>query len=77
MNLLNTLKHTFSVIGLSEIKYKIDQDSIINISIPGYRFVSQHSLSNAGGVGFYIHENIKFNIRSDLSVCGLIGVFVD
>ena len=68
MNLLNTLKHTFSVIGLSEIKYKIDQDPIINISIPGYRFVSQHSLSNARGVGFYIHENIKFNIRSALSV---------
>ena len=62
------MKHTFSVIGFSDIKYKVGHDQITNISIPGYKFVSQHSLSNVGGVGFFICENIKFNIRSDLNI---------
>ena len=35
--------------------------------MPGYQFVSQPSLSNAGGVGFYILDQYSFSFRSDLS----------
>ena len=42
----------FSVIGLSETKIKVNQDPLLNTEILGYDFVSQPTLSNAGGVGF-------------------------
>jgi hypothetical protein len=41
----------FSLIALSETKIKYGENLITNIDIPGYTFVSQPSLSNAGGVG--------------------------
>ena len=39
--------------GLSKIKFNVDKDIMTNVNIPGYDFISQTSLSNAGGVGFY------------------------
>ena len=53
--------------GLSEIKFKVDKDIITNVNIPGYNFISQPSLSNAGGVGFYINNNLTFTVLSELS----------
>ena len=47
----------FSVIGLSETKIKVNQDPSLNTEIPGYVFVSQPTLSNAEGVGFYIRND--------------------
>ena len=35
--------------------------------MPGYHFESQPTLSNAGGVGFYISNNYKYTVRDDLS----------
>ena len=51
-HLLFELDRSFSIIGLTETK-------IIAIS--------QQSLSNAGGVGFYIQDKYIFSIRTDLS----------
>jgi hypothetical protein len=48
--LLSQLKFPFSVIGISETKIKQQQDCMINTDISGYNFLSQPSLSNAGGV---------------------------
>lgn len=67
MNMLNELHHGFSVIGLSEIKFTQDKEVLSNISVPGYNFISQPSLSSAGGVGMYLKNNIKFVQRDDLS----------
>ena len=39
----------------------------MNTDLPGYQFVSQPSNSNVGGVGFFIQENLKFAIRSELT----------
>ena len=40
----------------------------MNTDLPGYQFVSQPSISNAGGVGFYTQENLKFTTtRSELT----------
>ena len=65
--LLTELNHNFQLIGVSETKINIDKDCVTNISIPGYNFFSQPSQQNAGGVGFYIKNEIEFHIRDDLS----------
>ena len=65
--LLSNLKHNFHIIGLSETKIVFNKDCVANISIPGYQFFSQPSVHNAGGVGFYIRNEIEFHLRDDLS----------
>lgn len=57
-----------SIIGLSETKIKIDEDRLVNVDLTRYNFVSQPTLTNAGGVGFYIMETINYNIRDDLGI---------
>lgn len=64
--LLNDLNYPFSIIGLSETRIKHDWEPIFNTSLNDYKFLSQPTLSNAGGVGFFIKENIPFVKRSDL-----------
>ena len=65
--MLSELQFPFSVIGLSEIKLKVNKH-ITNVNIPGYDFISQPSLSIAGGVGFYIKNNLTFSVLSELSI---------
>ena len=64
--LLSDLQHSFDVIGLSETKIKSNCDLTSNIAIEGYDFVSKPTLTNAGGVGFFIKGGIQFHIRDDL-----------
>ena len=68
-DLLYQLNHSFSLIGLSEIKVNSQNDANISnlYNIPGFDFNFQSSLSNAGGVGFYISRNISYFVREDLS----------
>ena len=40
----------------------------MNLNIPGYNFVPQPSHLDAGGVGFFIKENLKYTIHEDLSI---------
>ena len=54
-----------SRIGITETKLKIDQEEILNINIPGYKFLSQPSLSNAGGVGVFVKNGISYSCRED------------
>ena len=65
--LLSDLNHNFNVIGISETKIMINKDPLANVSIPGYEFLSQPSLQNAGGVAFYIKNDIEFHLRQDLN----------
>ena len=53
------------MIGLSETKIKVNQDPSLNTEIPSYVFVSQPTLSNAGGVGFYIRNDLFYIIREN------------
>jgi hypothetical protein len=56
--------------GLAETKIRVDGDIInrmvvsfdINVDIPGYEFISVPSLSNTGGVAFYIKNDLNFSI---------------
>ena len=66
--MLGEVKFPFSLIGLSETKIKINEDCLANINLPGYNFLSQLSLSNAGGIGFFIKDNLAFSAREYLSI---------
>ena len=59
-NMLSNLYHPFSLIGFSETKITSDQQPITNIDLPGYHFVSQPTLSDWGGVGFYIKNSSRY-----------------
>ena len=65
--MLSELYFPFSVIGLNETKIKVNQQPLLNIDLPGYSFFSQPTLSNAGGVGFYIKNDLNFTVISELS----------
>ena len=57
--MLSELQFPFSVIGLSEIKFKVNKDivtNVTNVNMPDYDFISQPSLLNAAGVSFYIKK---------------------
>ena len=51
----NTKPH---IISLSETKIK--SKPLANVSLPGYSFLHNNSQSNAGGVGVYIHESVRY-----------------
>ena len=64
--LLSDVQNSFNVVGLSETKIKSNCDLTSNIAIEGYDFVSKLTLTNAGGLGFFIIGGIQFHIRDDL-----------
>ena len=67
LNMLHGLNLSFPLIGLSETKFLKDKDISSNVNIAGYDLISEPSLSNAGGVAFYIKNNYRYTIRSELT----------
>ena len=65
--MLSEVKISFNIIGISETKLIADKDPVLNIQIPNYHFVSQPSSLTAGGVGFYVGNELEFHSRLDLS----------
>ena len=68
LQMLSELDFSFSLIGLSETKLKVDNDYVANVNICGYNFISEPSISNAGGVRFYIKNNFNYVIRSEFTL---------
>ena len=66
-HMLDELKHSFSIIGLTETKHKLDREQMYQNNLPEYDFISQPSHTNAGGTGFYVKTNLSYSLRSDLS----------
>ena len=66
-HLLQELDCQFSLIGLSETKFKKGKDNFSNFNFDGYDFVHEPSLTNAGGVGFFVENNLTYIIRNDLN----------
>ena len=64
LTMLSDLNFSFSLIGLSETKIKSDKNNLLNISIPGYNFLSQPSSTNAGGVGFYVKSSLNHTLHT-------------
>ena len=67
-NMLSELSYPFALIGLSEVKLKVDQPAISNTDIPGYKFIAQPSLSNAGGVAFYVADSVDYLVHYEMSI---------
>ena len=49
-----------TIITISETKLNDNNQYVHNVQIPGYKFVGVNSRMNAGGVGIYTKENLKF-----------------
>ena len=64
-HLLGELNNSFQVIGLSETRIKVNLPPLVNTSIAGFDFISQPTLSEAGGVGFYIRNNLSYTKRDE------------
>ena len=70
-HMLACLDFPFTLIGLTETRIRINESAIINVNMPGYHFISEPTLSNAGGIGFYIRDHLNFTIQTDLTVTNL------
>ena len=57
-DLILTVKETPEIIAILETK--LQNKNIYNISIPGYVFSNNNSLTRAGGVGLYISHELNF-----------------
>ena len=67
LQMLRDLYYPFSLFGLSETTFVNDKDNFLNTNINGYNFIHNHSLTNAGGVGFFIRNNLRVKIRKNLT----------
>ena len=54
------------VIAISETK--INENSYVNINLPGYNFVNSNSKSQAGGVGLYLANKLEFSRKTDFDI---------
>ena len=64
-NYLNTLNHSFSIVGLTETW--LTKDNFHCYGLSGYN--SEQNVregKNGGGVGLYIKDNIEYTVRDDL-----------
>lgn len=68
ITILSDLSHSFSIIGITESRILVNKQPLSNISIPGYEFISQPTFHSAGGVAFYIKNDIEFHLRDDLNI---------
>jgi hypothetical protein len=66
-DLLYFVKEISDIIAITE-ETKLTENSVSNISIPGYVFINTNSETFAGGVGLYIANELEFNIRRNLEL---------
>ena len=64
---ISNLKHTFSIIALSETWFKEDDSNLVDIS--NYTLVSvPRHVRKSGGVALYVHSALSFKHREDLNL---------
>ena len=74
ITLLNSIKHKFSVIGISEMWLCQDEHNVI---IDSYNFVHNYRTTtnrSGGGVGPYLDEQLEFTLRPDLQFENTISI---
>ena len=64
---ISNLKHTFSIIALSETWYKEDDSNLVDISNHTMVSVPRRG-RKSGGVALYVHSSLSFKPRKDLSL---------
>ena len=65
---IKQLKDKPDIIALSETKITTQVNQNANVEMPGYVFKYTKSSTMAGGVGFYISDQLDFDIRGDLGI---------
>lgn len=70
LNLLNEMRYSISkkldVIAITETRLNLN--SVTNVDMPGYNFFHVDSVTNAGGAGLYVSEELKCISRPDLVI---------
>ena len=78
-NYLSQLDKQPDIIALSETKLH-EGRVFANINLDGYKFNYVNGLTNAGGVGLYVKEKIKFSVNKcvqcDLSIAETLWINV-
>ena len=68
--MLNEICYTISkkldVIAITETR--LNNNSVVNVDIPGYNFFHVDSATSAGGAGLYVSEELKCINRPDLEI---------
>lgn len=64
--LVKEFSFKIDVIGVSETWLR--EGNRLLHSMPGYSFVSKPSSSRSGGTGFFVREDLKYNIYNDLDI---------
>ena len=67
--MLNTLDHSFNIVGLSEAWVSSYRDCFVNPFLPGFDFICQPSKLSTGGVGLLIANSLRYSVRDDLNSC--------
>ena len=65
--ILADFSETPDIIAISETKITYGQ-LLVNVDIVGYDLIRCNSVTRAGGVGFYIKQNLTYKLRSDVNV---------
>ena len=61
---ITEIKYSPEIIGISETK--INSNTCLNLNIPNFDFFHNDSPTNAGGVGIYVNQSLKYKLRNDL-----------
>ena len=75
---VESLNMHMSIIGVTETWLKEGEEMLI--SLPNYTFVGNtRQGKRGGGVGIFIHDNIKFKRRTDLDICNEVveSIFIE
>ena len=74
---VQTLNMPMSIIGVTETWFKNNE---MDLSLPSYSFVGNARRGRrGGGVGIFVHNNIKFKRRCDLDICNDVveSIFIE
>ena len=63
---LTQIKLKFKIMGISE--HKIKADNYLYFPLPGYNFIYNPCTSTHGGTGFFLSNDISYQIRKDLNI---------
>ena len=64
---LATFSETPDIIAISETKLTQGQP-LVNVDITGYDFIHCAGITKAGGVGFYVKQNLSYKQKSDINI---------
>ena len=67
--LLSLLNYNFKVIAISETRIKEAFGPTGNVDLNNYFFVDTKTKTNAGGVGFYIHNSLQSDVKIRHDLC--------